>query len=136
MKYCYQCGRMTSGEPLFCTFCGCSYDVKLCPRMHTNPRYAEVCSQCGSREFSTPQPKVPFRWRAFSLLAKIVVGIFLLYASFAAVVALLARPETQGALVGLGILVALLWWLWAELPDWIRKLVRRSLRRKERTHDR
>jgi hypothetical protein len=60
MKYCHHCGRLTSGEPMFCQFCGRSYDVKLCPRLHANPRWAEVCSQCGSRELSTPQPKVSF----------------------------------------------------------------------------
>ena len=31
MKYCYQCGRMTAGEPLYCQLCGRTYDVKLCP---------------------------------------------------------------------------------------------------------
>ena len=64
MKYCYHCGHMTAGEPLFCDHCGRSYDVKLCPRLHPNPRGAEVCSQCGSRELSTPQPKIPMSWQA------------------------------------------------------------------------
>ena len=63
MKYCYECGRVTAGEPLFCQFCGRTYNVKLCPRLHVNPRFAEVCSQCGSRDLSTPQPKVSVWWR-------------------------------------------------------------------------
>jgi len=37
MKYCYQCGKLTNGDPAFCNHCGRSYDVKLCPRMHQNP---------------------------------------------------------------------------------------------------
>ena len=46
-----------TGKPLFCGHCGRTYNVKLCPRLHTNPRIAEVCSQCGSRDLSTPQPE-------------------------------------------------------------------------------
>src|ERR1700756_5276548 len=60
MRFCNQCHRMTAGEPLFCNFCGRSYDVKLCPHRHPNPRNAEICSQCGSRELSTPHPRMPF----------------------------------------------------------------------------
>src|ERR1700738_624453 len=60
MKYCYNCNRATIREPLFCNFCGRSYNIKLCPKLHVNPRNAEPCSHCGSRELSLPQPKVPF----------------------------------------------------------------------------
>jgi hypothetical protein len=136
MRYCYECGRLTAGEPLFCNSCGRSYDVKLCPRMHPNPRSAEVCSQCGSRDLSTPQPKVSFWWKAGELLVKVVAGIFLVYVSLMGFVALLQRPEVQGGLFVLGILLGILWWLWSELPEWFRKLVRRSLKRKERSHER
>ena len=73
MKYCYECGRMTGGEPRYCQFCGRTYDVKLCPRRHENPRFAEVCSQCGSRELSTPQPKVSPVWRVLEFLARVMV---------------------------------------------------------------
>ena len=64
MTYCYNCGHMTAGEPLFCGKCGRTYDVKLCPRLHPNPRGAEVCARCGSRELSTPQPKIPLSFEA------------------------------------------------------------------------
>src|SRR6267378_3273322 len=70
MKYCYACGHTTGGEPLFCNSCGRSYDVKLCPRLHVNPRLAEACSQCGTRDLSTPQPKVALRWRVFAFLGQ------------------------------------------------------------------
>jgi hypothetical protein len=136
MKYCYQCGRITAGEPLYCNFCGRSYDVKLCPRNHVNPRVAEVCSQCGSREFSTPQPRVSVWWRILEFLVRVFLGIFLVYLSLTVLVAelreLLQRPEVQGGLVILGILLLGLWWLWSQLPDWFRKLIHKSLRRKDR----
>jgi len=138
MNYCYQCGRITPGEPLYCNSCGRSYDVKLCPRNHSNPRTAEVCSQCGSREFSTPQPKVSIGWRILEFLARIFLGIVLVFVSLAALVAalreLLPRPEVQGGLVILGILLIVLWWLWSQLPDWFRKLIHKSLKRKGRNH--
>ena len=79
MKYCYECGRITAGEPRFCQFCGRTYDVKLCPRRHENPRFAEVCSQCGSRDLSTPQPKVSFLWRVLEFLARVMVGLLIAY---------------------------------------------------------
>ena len=77
MKYCYQCGKLTAGEPLFCNFCGRSYDVKLCPRQHPNSRVAEVCSQCGSRELSMPQLRVPIRWRVIAFLLNVLVRILI-----------------------------------------------------------
>ncbi len=131
MKYCYQCGKMTAGEALFCGTCGRSYDVKLCPRLHSNPRGAEVCSKCGSRELSTPQPKIPMSWRLLAILARLGIGLMLFYASLALVVALLRSPEVQRALVAFGMLLAGLWWLWSKLPDWFQELIRALWKRKE-----
>src|ERR1700689_3103953 len=79
MKYCYYCNRMTTGEPVFCNFCGRSYNVKLCPRLHVNSRISEVCSQCGSRDLSTPQPKVPLKARILVFLLMTLVGSALLF---------------------------------------------------------
>lgn len=136
MKFCYQCGRITPGEPLYCNSCGRSYDVKLCPRAHVNPRSAEVCSQCGSREFSTPQPRVSVWWKLLEFLVKVFFGAFLVYLTLAGLGALLTTPQFQNALIVFGILMGLLWWLWSLLPEWFRKLVRRSIGRKERSHER
>src|SRR5437764_1469406 len=77
MRYCNQCHRITAGEPMFCNFCGSSYNVKLCPSRHINPRSAEVCSQCGSRDLSTPAPRVPF-WLAPLLFCLSLLPGFLL----------------------------------------------------------
>ena len=76
MKYCYNCNRVTIGEPLFCNFCGRSYNIKLCPKLHVNPRYAEACSHCGIRELSTPQPKVPFWATILLFFMSLIPGIF------------------------------------------------------------
>jgi|SRR5580700_309863 hypothetical protein len=63
MRYCYNCNRITRGEPIFCSFCGRTYNQKFCSRMHPNPRRGQFCSQCGSAEFSTPQPVIPILLR-------------------------------------------------------------------------
>ncbi len=136
MKYCYECGRMTAGEPLFCNFCGRSYDVKLCPRRHINPRIAEVCSQCGSRELSTPQPRVSPLWRFLGFLAKVVFALLVGYLLLTGLYEFLKSPQGSSALLALGFLGAALWFLWGIVPEWLRKVIRWSLRRGERSRDR
>jgi hypothetical protein len=136
MKYCYECGRMTAGEPRYCQFCGRTYDVKLCPRRHENPRFAEVCSQCGSRELSTPQPKVSPVWRVLEFLARVMVGLLIVYVVLSFVYGLVTTPETGNALTALGLLLGALFILWTMLPDWFKRLVRRSMGKGGRHEDR
>ena|SRR5215469_13057105 len=137
MKHCYHCGRFTPGKaPLFCQNCGRSYDVRLCPRLHANPRHAKVCSQCGATELSEVQPKVPFWWKALEFLTRVSIGVLLVCLSLGFLITMFQSPEGQTALLVGGILLGLLWWLWSELPDWFRKLVRRSLGKKEDEHER
>jgi hypothetical protein len=135
MKYCYQCGKMTAGDPLYCGTCGRTYDVKLCPRQHVNPRGAQVCSRCGSRELSTPQPKIPMSWRLLALLVRLGLGLVLFYASLSLVIALVRTPEVQRALVALGVLLAVLWWLWSKLPDWFQEAIRSFWKNRRRNDD-
>jgi hypothetical protein len=136
MKYCYQCGRVTAGKPLYCNSCGRSYNVKLCPRKHANPRSAEVCSECGSRDLSTPQPRVPVNIRLMALLLSLFPGGLLVAVSLLIAIVLihelLSNPQWLLALVPLVIAVAVLAWIWSELPLWFRNLVRRLLRRKRK----
>ena len=68
--------------------------------------------------------------------ALIVLGIFLVYLTLAGFISLLKTPQFQNALFVFGILIGLLWWLWSLLPEWFRKLVRRSHSREERGHER
>jgi hypothetical protein len=135
MKFCYQCGHATSGEPLYCSFCGRTFDVKLCPRRHVNPRSAEVCSQCGSRELSTPQPKVPFWWKSLGFLLQLVLGILLSAFSLWVAIEVLKSPAGQNAMISLGLLVAVLWALWAMLPEWLRKLIHALLQKRGRKRE-
>ena len=111
-----------------------TYNVKLCQRLHANPRFAEVCSQCGSRDFSTPQPRVSVWWHIGAVLAKILLGALLIFASIVLLVALLSTPEVQNGLIAIGLLLAALWFLWSMLPDWFKKTIHWALKRKEH-HD-
>ena len=135
MKYCFQCARITGGEPVFCNFCGRSYDVKLCPRLHVNSRAAEICSQCGSRDMSTPQPKVSWWWKALAALLRFVVGALLILLSLAGLIELLKVPQIQTGVFCLAVVLGVLWWMWSELPNWIRNLARKVLKRKERRNE-
>ena len=78
MRYCHNCHRITAGKPLFCNSCGCTYYLKLCPRLHVNPRAAQVCAQCGSRDLSTPHPKIPVLLQPFVLLLDAGPGVVIL----------------------------------------------------------
>lgn len=140
MKYCYNCDRITAGEPIFCNFCGRSYDVKLCPRMHPNPRKAQACSKCGSRDLSTPQPKVPWWAPVLEFVLSCVPGCLLALVSALAVVLVLRElVSNPAALCALALPLAalgVLWWMWGQIPAWFRKAIYRLLKRKRDGDDR
>jgi hypothetical protein len=134
MKYCYNCNRVTIGEPLFCNFCGRSYDIKLCPRMHVNPRNAAACSRCGSKELSTPQPKVPFWATILLFFLSLVPGLLLAIFSIAAIVFfaqhLLNSPDMVLALAMLQVILGTLWWGWTQIPLLFRERIHKMLQRR------
>lgn len=139
MKHCYHCGRITAGDPLFCNTCGRSFDHKLCPRLHVNSRSADICSRCGSRDLSLPQPKVSFFFKLFEWLARLGIGVLLvlfgLVFAYELLTAALVIPAVQNGLMVLGCLIAVLAWMWTKLPEWFRKFVRNRLRRRRDRHE-
>jgi hypothetical protein len=140
MKYCYQCNRVTIGEPLFCNFCGRSYNVKLCPRLHPNPRNAESCSQCGSRDLSAPQPRIPFWAPILQFFLSLVPGLILTVLSIVVVALLVTELLNHSDMLFAGVLllmaVGTLWWAWAQIPIWLRKAIYRMLKRKREGDER
>ena len=127
MRYCNQCHRITAGEPLFCNFCGRSYGVKLCPSRHPNPRNAEICSQCGSRELSTPHPHVAFWLVPLVKLLTILPGLALAALSiafaFGVIRALLSSQALMFQAVIAGLMLAFLWYLYGRLPHFLRRFI-------------
>ncbi len=112
MRYCFSCRHITSDKPLFCNHCGRSYNVKLCPRLHVNPRRAEACSQCGSRELSTPQRYVSW-WRKALFMFGAVSGVVLMLGSILYVLffgyELLQNPYGLLRPMLIGLILSLLW---------------------------
>lgn len=134
MKFCYGCGHTTPGQPFFCNHCGLSYEFKVCPRMHQNPRWAEACSRCGSRNLSTPQPRVPWHWRVIGVAIFVATGVPLLVASIGFLLGLgslhlLGKPLSFVAAVQI-LLIGALWGLWSTLPHVLRATIVRLLRRR------
>ena len=135
MRYCTKCHHLTAGDPLFCGVCGATYNVRLCPRLHMNPRGAQVCSQCGSRDLSEPQPPVSFftRWMlsGLQLLPFAVLMLLSLLLFFAFVQAVLTNQEVQGQLLVILLFVGIGWWVYMKLPHPIRTGVSRLVRRRK-----
>lgn len=114
---------------MFCNFCGASYSVKLCPRHHINPRSAEACSQCGSRDLSQPQPKVPLLLKPLLALLGISPGILLLVLLIGAVGLFLRKlvEDPSGLLPSMCLifLIGLLFLLWIMLPNFLKRFLKR-----------
>src|ERR1700676_3131019 len=127
MKFCYACGHTRGGEPLFCNSCGCSFDVKLCPKLHMNPRLAEACSQCGTRDLSTPQPRVPMRWQLLAVLTQFLSGIFIALLTLLVLLQLLkgffSNPKIHHSQMILILLLTALWSIWSILPGCFRRAI-------------
>ncbi len=134
MKYCYQCGKMTAGEPMYCATCGRTYDVKLCPRQHVNPRGVAICSRCGSCELSTPQPRIPMSVRLLAIVIRLGAGLLLFYLTLQFLIALLNSSVVRQFFIAIGMLLGVLWWMWTRLPDWLQEAIR-ELWQKERRRD-
>lgn len=133
MRYCNQCHRITPGEPLFCNSCGRSYDSKLCPHRHPNPRSAEICSQCGSRELSTPHPRIPLWLAPLLVLLSAVPGLLLLGVTilffFALVNVLVNNQQLLLQAMLAGLMLAFLWYLYMHLPAFLRRFIAKLFHR-------
>lgn len=136
MRFCYNCSRLTPSTaegqpPLFCGHCGRTYDTKYCPRLHPNFRSATVCSQCGSKELSTPQPKVPFWLGPLLWLLTLFPGAVLWAGTVVFAVwygyMLIRHQELLLETMLVGLLVALLWAAYLQLPDIVRKAIGKRL---------
>jgi hypothetical protein len=140
MRYCHNCHKTTTGEPLFCHSCGSTYDAKLCPSRHINPRWATVCSQCGSRDLSTPAPRVPWWLKPLLLAGSMLPGLLLIVLLVLAAVAIfrevLTNQAIQAQLVASILVLALLWWLWLQLPHFIQDMFRSLWRKPKKEKDR
>jgi hypothetical protein len=126
MRFCNQCHRLTVGSPLYCNFCGASYDVKLCPARHMNPRSADVCSECGSRDLSAPAPQLPVWLVPLLNMLSILAGLVLALLSLLVLIGLsnivVVRQTVEPRVILAVLIVALLWLLYMRLPGFLSNL--------------
>src|ERR1019366_9585818 len=94
MRRCTSCFRFHAGTPTFCSFCGRSFDVRICSRGHRNPRGVQFCAECGSADLSTPAPPASFLHH---------LSGFVLYLFFALTIALVVL------VVGLAVIQSIDW---------------------------
>ena len=136
MRYCTHCRHVTAGQPLFCIFCGRTYDVRLCPRLHVNPRRAEVCAQCGSRDLSQPHPRTAWGssvlQTVFHMLPTLLIVTIGIVVVLGMVQAVLTDQQVQGQFVVLMLLAAAGWIAWSKLPGPVRTGVRRVMTRRNK----
>ena len=116
MRYCNSCQKITSERPSYCNYCGKSYGQKLCSRGHPNPRGAEACSECGSRNLSTPHQRGSIlMWLliAFGLILPFTVLLILTLGYIGVYVqTMFQNPSGLLPLMLLGLVLGLLWLLW------------------------
>jgi len=109
----------------------------LCPRLHANPRGAQVCTQCGSRDLSEPQPPTSLtsRWWRVGLGLWLEVCSLVVLAAFVQTIA--ANRPLQLQLVIVLLFLALCWAAYLQLPAWVRRAVGwvwRRVKNHGRTH--
>jgi hypothetical protein len=46
-KKCKTCHRLTHTDVLYCWYCGCSFDYRICASGHKNSRWVLHCLTCG-----------------------------------------------------------------------------------------
>src|SRR5260370_17899359 len=84
MRRCTSCSRFHPGTPTYCSYCGRSFDVRICSRGHRNPRGVQFCAECGSSDLSTPAPPASLSHRlsgfVLYLFSAVAIGLFLLTA--------------------------------------------------------
>jgi len=138
MRLCTNCYQITTGKPLFCNRCGRSYNVRLCPRLHVNPRPAKICSSCGSKDLSVPQPKASLLFLPLTLLIRMGPGVLLLLALCVFMVFyvrdLVNNPNNLLPMMSLGLALSLLFVCWMMLPGFLKSLFRRLFKWKGKDH--
>ncbi|MFA5897651.1 MAG: zinc ribbon domain-containing protein [Hyphomicrobium sp.] len=125
MKRCTSCFRYSLGEPVYCTHCGRSYNVRICARGHSNARGAAFCAECGSGDLSTPGAPAGFLFYFSQWALRILIGAAIGILILSAVVGFFASLDWDAIaprLVLLGLMLAFLYWTTTLLPGPVKKL--------------
>ena len=125
MRRCTSCFRFHPGTPTFCSYCGRSFNIRICSRGHHNPRGVQFCSECGSADLSTPAPPASFLHHLSGIVLYLFSGLTIALIVISAVLAVLYSIDWTAlapSLVALVLMVGFLYWTTTLLPGPIRKL--------------
>lgn len=140
MRYCNNCHRIIPGDPLFCHFCGRSFDVKLCPHRHVNPRIAQVCTECGSRDLSIPAPVMGIIKQSLLFVLSVGPGVLLLLMTILVVVGFIQVIFTDPAMLFrfliLIFLIGIVWRIYMAFPPPLRTLLKNLWPKRQAKKDR
>lgn len=125
MRRCTSCFRFHPGTPTFCSYCGRSFDVRICSRGHRNPRGVQFCSECGSSDLSTPAPPASFLHYLSGFVLYLLSGLTIALIVVTAALAVLHNIDWSAvtpSLLALVLMLGFLYWTTTLLPGPIRKL--------------
>ena len=127
MRRCTACFRFHPGTPTFCSYCGRSFDVRICSRGHRNPRGVQFCAECGSADLSTPAPPASFLHHlsgfVLYLFSALTIALIVLTAGLAVIHSIDWSALTP-SLVALVLMVGFLYWTTTLLPGPVKRLGR------------
>lgn len=132
MRRCTNCFRYSLGHPSFCTHCGRTYSVRLCPRGHANPRGTHYCAECGSDDLSTAAPPEDFLSWASHWIVRIFVGLFVVLVVLVSILGVVRAIDWElfvGPLVQLALMIGILYWTTTLLPGPVKKVGRSAGKR-------
>ena len=127
MKRCTACFRFHPGTPTFCSYCGRSFDVRICSRGHRNPRGVQFCAECGSADLSTPAPPASFLHHVSGFVLYLLSALTMALIVLAAVLAVLHSIDWSAVappLATLVLMLGFLYWTTTLLPGPVKKLGR------------
>jgi hypothetical protein len=125
MRRCTACFRFHPGTPTFCSYCGRSFDVRICPRGHRNLRGVQFCAECGSADLSTPAPPASFLHHVSGVVlyffSALTISLIVLVAGLAVIHSIDWSALTP-SLIALVLMVGFLYWTTTLLPGPVKKL--------------
>ena len=125
MRRCTACFRFHPGTPTFCSYCGRSFDVRICSRGHRNPRGVQFCAECGSADLSTPAPPASLLHRLSGLVLYLFSAFTIALVVLSAALAVLKTIDWSAvspSLVTLALMVLFLYWVTTLLPGPVKRL--------------
>lgn len=125
MKRCTSCFRYAAGQPSYCSYCGRTYSVRLCPRGHSNPRNVQFCSQCGSDDLSTAAARESWgSWLSHWILTVTITSAVIAVAGtlLAGFLSALDWNALTPAFLQLALVLGALYWATTCLPGPVKRI--------------